>query len=83
LVILNILVHCFARMSSPSHLVSPHQNFCESFTCMSNLLKWYKEEFLKCINKEYDSTIERLDRLHELENLNVKYWENIQDLSSN
>jgi len=43
LVILNILVHCFARMSSPSHfVVSPHQNFCESFTCMSNLLKWYK-----------------------------------------
>jgi hypothetical protein len=50
---------------------------------MNNLLKCYKEEFLKCISKEYDSTIERLDRLHELDNLNVKSWENIQDLSSN
>jgi hypothetical protein len=31
-IILNRLVHCFARMSSPSHfIVSPHQNFCESF----------------------------------------------------
>lgn len=51
-IILNRLVHCFARMSSPSHfVVSPHQKFCESFTCMNNLLKWYEKEFLKCINK--------------------------------
>jgi hypothetical protein len=50
---------------------------------MNNLFKLYKEEFFKCISKEYDLPIERLDRLHELDNLNVKYWENIQDLSSN
>jgi hypothetical protein len=45
---------------------------------MSNLPKWYKDELLKYIIKEFDWTFERSnDMLQELDDLNVKYWEHI------
>ncbi len=51
---------------------------------MSGLPKWYEENISICIKKNFDWTIERLDRLQELDNLNVKYyWEHRQDMFTN
>jgi hypothetical protein len=48
------------------------------------LLKWYEENISICIKKEFDWTIERLDRLQELDDLNVRYyWEHRQDMFTN
>jgi len=50
---------------------------------MSNLPRWYEEEFVKCITLDVDWTVERIKRLQFLKKLSLLYWDHIQDLSSN
>ncbi len=72
-------------MSSTSCFVgSPHQNYCDFCAHMNSLPKWYEENISICIKKKIDWTIERLDRLQELDDLNVRYyWEHRQYMSTN
>jgi hypothetical protein len=42
---------------------------------MSNLPRWYEEEFMKCITLDVDWIIKRMERLQSLDKLNLLYWD--------
>jgi hypothetical protein len=52
---------------------SAHKIFCEYCNFMSNLPRWYEEEFVKCIILNVDWTIKRTERLQYLNKLNLLY----------
>ncbi len=54
------------------------------FACMNSLFETYEKNISICIKKEVDWIVERMDRLHELDDWNVRYyWEHIKYMFTN